>query len=60
MTTIESDGHDIFAIVDGVKIAKRGRKGTAQARTWVSLEPGWSVLDFHDGIEIIYEGISVQ
>jgi hypothetical protein len=34
---------DIFVIVDGVKIAKRGRPDTPQARTWVSLEPGWAV-----------------
>jgi hypothetical protein len=38
-------GDDIFVIVDGVKIARRGAPGTAQAKTWVSLEPGWCVLD---------------
>jgi hypothetical protein len=32
-------GHDgIFAIVDGVKVAKRERG------TWISLEPGWVVI----------------
>jgi hypothetical protein len=36
---IVGDGDDIFIVVDGVKIAKR------QAKTWVSLEPGWRVLD---------------
>ena len=42
---IECDGRDIFVIADGVKIAKRGHPGTPQAGTWVSLEPGWRVLD---------------
>lgn len=41
---IVSDGDDLFVLADGVKIAKR-LPGTAQARTWVSLEPGWRVLD---------------
>jgi hypothetical protein len=36
---IVGDGVDVFIIVDGVKIAKR------QAKTWVSLEPGWRVLE---------------
>jgi hypothetical protein len=36
---------NIFIIADGVRIAKRGHPGTPQARTWVPLEPGWSVLD---------------
>jgi hypothetical protein len=41
---IIADGIDIFFVVDGVKIAKREHPGTAQAK-WISLEPGWSVLD---------------
>jgi hypothetical protein len=36
---------DIFIVRNGVKIAKRGHPGTPQAKTWVSLEPGWRVLD---------------
>jgi hypothetical protein len=39
------DGRDIFIIREGVKIAKRGHPGTPQVGTWVSLEPGWRVLD---------------
>src|SRR5262245_3357286 len=42
---IVSEGDDLFVLADGVKIAKRGPPGAAQARTWVSLEPGWRVLD---------------
>ena len=38
-------GTDIFVLIDGVKIAKRGHPGTPQAKTWVSLEPGWRVFD---------------
>jgi len=44
--TIERDGDDIFVKLEGVgTIAKRGHPGTPQARTWVSLQPGWRVLD---------------
>jgi hypothetical protein len=46
--TFMSDGHDIFIIFDGVKIAKRGHPGTPQAKQWVSLEPGFTV---HGGID---------
>jgi hypothetical protein len=54
---IESDGGDLFIVADGVRIAKRGRPGTPQARTWVSLEPGWSVAGgTGDYIDVIYEG----
>jgi len=40
---IETDGNDIFVIADGVTIAKRGHPGTPQAKTWIALEPGWTV-----------------
>jgi hypothetical protein len=52
-----SDGHDIFVVVDGVRIAKRGRPGTPQAKTWISLEPGWRVLDLYEGNQY---GITVE
>jgi len=59
---IVSDGDDIFVVVDGVKIAKRGCG--PQAKTWVSLEPGWRVLDSgkvgHRGYEIVVEYDSVR
>jgi len=42
---IETDGNDIFVIADGVTIAKRGHPGTPQAKTWIALEPGWTVRD---------------
>jgi hypothetical protein len=44
----DAEGDHIYVVIDGVKIAKRGRPGTPQAKTWVSLEPGWRVLDGPD------------
>jgi hypothetical protein len=49
------DGKDTYLAADGVKIAKRS-KGNA----WVSLEPGWRVLDKPDAITIEYTAPSVQ
>jgi hypothetical protein len=44
-----------------VKIAMRGAPHSPQARTWVSLEPGYTVLDTDDGnIEIIREGVRLH
>ena len=37
------DEDDMFVVIDDVRIAKRGRPGTLQAGTWISLEPGWTV-----------------
>lgn len=68
---IFGDGEDIFIILDGVKIAKRGHPGTPYAGTWVSLEPGYTVRDCQgtvfseDGeegseIEVEYNGVRVH
>jgi hypothetical protein len=53
---------DLFVVVNGVKVAKRGRPGTAQANTWVSLGPGWTVLDrnYPEEIEVMFEGVRVS
>jgi hypothetical protein len=59
-TEIICDGENIFVVVDGVKIAKRGGPGTPQARTWISLEPGWRVLDQDGGLVIEHKGVRVQ
>jgi hypothetical protein len=58
---LHDDGEDIFVLVDGVKIARRGRPDTAQAMTWVMLEPGWTVRDVQSGnaIEVRYEGARI-
>ena len=50
--TVQSDGTDIFVVVDDVRIAKRARSGTPQAGTWISLEPGWRVTGGPDEIMI--------
>ena len=42
---IENDGADVFVTFNGVRIAKRGKPETPQARMWVSIEPGYTVLD---------------
>ena len=47
--TMIYDGKDMYLAADGVKIAKRS-KGNA----WISLEPGWRVLDGSDSITIEY------
>jgi hypothetical protein len=43
--SIESDGKDLFVVFNGKRIAKRGRPNSPQARTWVSIEPGFEVHD---------------
>src|SRR5262245_13139146 len=57
---IVSDGNDLFVLVDGVKIAKREPPGTAKARTWVSLEPGWRVLDQGGALVVEHNGVRVH
>jgi hypothetical protein len=56
---IEGDGRDVFVIVNGMRIAKRGDSDGPQAKTWVSLEPGWTVLDRQDQIEVNRDGVRV-
>ena len=41
---VECDGTDMYVLVDGLKIARRGYDGTQQAKAWISLEPGWRVF----------------
>ena len=49
---VMSDGENIFVVADGIRIAKRGGPGTPQAKTWISLEPGWKVFD-DDGMLVV-------
>ena len=60
MVVIQGEGEDLFVIVDGVKIAKRGKPGTPQAGTWISLEPGWTVRGAPDSSHIEIEHDSVR
>ena len=48
---------DVFVLVAGTKIAKRGLPDTAHADTWIMLERGWFVRDINGGtaIEVRYE-----
>lgn len=57
---IESDGKNLFVVFNGVRIARRGYPGTPQARTWVSLEPGYRVFDSDDMIIVEHRGVRVQ
>ena len=67
---IQFDGTDLYVVFNGVRIAKRGAKGRPQARTWVSLEPGYHVLDrwkpradrraLISDIIVEYNGVRVQ
>jgi hypothetical protein len=58
--TMLNDGKDMFVIVDGVTIAKRGRPGTLQAGTWISLEPGWTVSFGNDQSQLLVKYEEVQ
>ena len=40
---IEEDGPDMFVIVDGVTIARRGHPGTTEADTWVAVTAPFAV-----------------
>jgi len=57
---IEEDGLDMFVIVNGVTIARRGHPGSTEADTWVSLEPEWTVTSAESErrleIRILYHG----
>ena len=59
---VEATDKDIFVFVDGVRVAKRGHPGTAQAGTWVSLELGYVVLSNADLREMTvqYNGVTLQ
>ena len=41
----EFTGDDLFVLLDGRRIARRGQPGTAQAKTWVPMVPGYEVVD---------------
>ena len=53
---------DTFVVVDGAKIARRAYLDTPEVGTWISLSPGWEVVD--DGrwntIDVKHNGVSVH
>jgi hypothetical protein len=52
---VSSDGTDIFLILDGKRIAKRGRPNTQYAKQWIALEPGVVVRQRSPSAQIIVE-----
>jgi hypothetical protein len=42
----------LFIVLGDVKIAERGRPGTPQAETWVSIQRGWEFKDAHGKSEL--------
>jgi hypothetical protein len=50
---VEITKTDIYVVCDGVRIAKRGKPGTPQAKTWIALEPGYAVHNTPDFSEIV-------
>ncbi len=46
---LEPDGNDLYVVVDGLRVAKRGRPGTQAAKAWIPLKPGWTVFDGANG-----------
>jgi hypothetical protein len=57
-----SDGHEVFVVFNGVKIAKRGPVATSHTGQWISLEPGYVVRDTADltAIEVEINGVRLQ
>lgn len=55
---VTKDG--LFLYLDGEKIAKRGKPDTPSAGTWISLKPGWKVVDSEGMTSIdIFKGDTV-
>jgi hypothetical protein len=50
----EQDGDDLFLLLHGVRVAKRGRPGTRKAKNWIPIV-SWidSVVDETDSSVII-------
>jgi len=46
---LELHGGDLFVVVDGLRVAKRGRPGTQAAKAWIPLKSGWTVFDGENG-----------
>jgi hypothetical protein len=51
---IIGESNDLFVLVGGVKVAKRGHAGTPEAGTWISLKAGWTVTESDDAIDVTY------
>ena len=60
--SVVGDGHDLFVVLDGVKIARRGQPGSKWPAQWISIEPGYSVIDNRNGSAMViqYRGVAIQ
>jgi hypothetical protein len=58
---VEDAGRDLFVVVDGIRVAYRGRPGTSAAGTWVTLVEGYTVNSPEDHtIEVLVHGRRVN
>lgn len=59
---VQTEGQDVFIVVDGERIAKRPIRTIDVAMNWVVLVPGWVVRDADRGrsIEVTYEGATIH
>lgn len=58
----EKESGELFLTLNGLRIGKRGNPGTPQAGTWISLEPGYTVIDNADltALVVHFNGVRVQ
>src|SRR5262245_28902107 len=57
------NAREIYTVLDGRRIAFRGKPGTAQAMTWVSMVPGYEVVDVgsnYDKVAVYFSARTVQ
>jgi hypothetical protein len=59
LRTVEGE---LFVVVDGLNIAKRGKPGSPHAGRWIAVEPGWSILELEGGnrLQISYDGARIH
>ena len=48
---VEETGTETFVVLDGVRIARRGKPNTPQAGTWIFLQPGYQVSDLRTDLK---------
>lgn len=58
----EADATGFYVVANGKRIASRGRPNTPQAKTWITLIPGWHVMDGDKGgmIVITHNGEAIH
>jgi hypothetical protein len=59
LRTIEGE---LFVVVDGVTIAKRGKPGSSHAGRRLAIEPGWSIVELEGGnrLQVSYNGARIH